>query len=95
MTRYLRDSTEDIERINIREMETYYELEVTILDRLEAQSKLSTRELEMGKVRLELSQKEYEGGQDGEGKFQGQGQVARKASQRVLGDDERGEGEIA
>ena len=52
MTRYLRDSTEDIERINIREMETYYELKGTILDRLEAKSKLSTRELEMGKVRL-------------------------------------------
>ena len=53
MTRYLRDRTKEIERINIREMETSFDLEGTRLGLLEAQSKLNTRESEMAKVRPE------------------------------------------
>ena len=44
MTRDLRDSTKEIERINMREIETSYELEGMRLDILESQSKLNTRE---------------------------------------------------
>ena len=43
LARDLRDSTKEIERINIREMETSSELKGTRLDLLEAQSKLKTR----------------------------------------------------
>ena len=44
LTRDLRDSTKEIERINMREIETSYELEGMRLDILESQSKLNTRE---------------------------------------------------
>ena len=51
--RYLRDITKDMERIMIREMEISSEMEGMRLGLMEAQSKLKTRESEMGKVRPE------------------------------------------
>ena len=45
LTRYLRDSTKEIESIKIRDMETYSNLEGVILELMEAQSKLNTRDL--------------------------------------------------
>ena len=53
LTRDLRESTKGIKRIKIREMETSSDMEETLLELLEAQSKLNTRESEMGKVRPE------------------------------------------
>ena len=50
LTRDLSDSTEEIERINIRKMETSSAMEGKILDLMEFQSKLNIRESKMGKV---------------------------------------------
>ena len=50
LTRDLSDSTEEIERINIRKMETSSAMEGKILDLMEFQSKLNTKESKMGKV---------------------------------------------
>ena len=51
--RYPREITKEMERIMIREMETSSDMERTRLGLMEAQSKLNTRESEMGKVRPE------------------------------------------
>ena len=53
LTRDLRDRTEEMERIKIREMETSSKLEGTRLDLLKAKSKLKTKESETGKIRPE------------------------------------------
>ena len=50
LMRDLSDSTEEIEMINIRKMETSSAMEGKILDLMEFQSKLNTRESKMGKV---------------------------------------------
>ena len=44
------DNTKEMESINIRYRETSYDMEGNILDLLEAQSNMDTRELEMRKV---------------------------------------------
>ena len=54
LTKDLRDRTEDIERNNIRDGETFSNMEGGRLDLLEAQSKLETRESQIRKVRSNL-----------------------------------------
>ena len=51
--RDLKDSTNDMDMIKTREMETSSDTEEKILDLLEVQSKINIRELEIGKVRPE------------------------------------------
>ena len=49
LKRYLRYMTKEMESINIRDMETSSDLEGTILDLLEVQYNLDTRELEISR----------------------------------------------
>ena len=52
--RYLRDSTKEMERINIREREKFYDMEGTRLGLLEIKLNMDTRESEIRKVHLNM-----------------------------------------